>query len=282
MKKHLLFLYGLFLFVMTVSGCATYKTQPLRGPIWEDTSAILRNVPGKAQNLTLQQIRDAVISSSEKIRTFRANVEMTLTSPEIKGPIRCTGVLAYQSPKRLRVVGSKFTATVFDICSDGEKFQVYVPSEEKVYVGNCNNFHKVESLGINVFPADMASLFNYKEMLEGKKLSLETWPAYWLVHVLSADAEHSSIKGNLSVDRMNAEVFRCETFNPDGSVRFQAVFSDYAACQDRRFPQKIDIRWPLYDSALSITFSRMMVNGALDPRVFSLTLPGSAEAVTTD
>ena len=128
------------------------KPPALQKPIWEDTSAILRNIQGKPQNLSLQQIRDAIISNSSKLTTFRANIAMTLTAPDLKGPVRCTGLILYQNPKSLRAMGSKFATTMFDISSDGNKFWLYVPLENKVYTGACNTFHKIEALGINIFP----------------------------------------------------------------------------------------------------------------------------------
>jgi len=86
---------GVFFIAMLVSGCATYKTPVSQKPIWEDTSAILRNIQGKPQNLSLQQIRDAIISNSSSLSTYRANIAMTLTAPDLKGPVRCTGLILY-------------------------------------------------------------------------------------------------------------------------------------------------------------------------------------------
>ena len=273
---------GVFFIAMLVSGCATYKTPVSQKPIWEDTAAILRNIQGKPQNLSLQQIRDAIISNGSRLATFRANIAMTLTAPDLKGPVRCTGLILYQNPKSLRAIGSKLATTVFDISSDGNKFRLYVPLENKVYTGACNTFHRIEALGINIFPGDMASLFNYKEILEGEKPTLETWPAYWLIHMLEMDKEDVNLKGNLLVDRVNGEVFRCELFNADGSIRLQAVFTNYATYKECRIPQRIDVRWPAYDTTFSIIFSNIVVNGELDPKVFTLAIPKGAQTITLD
>lgn len=275
-------IFGFLLFVILSSGCATYKTAALQRPIWEDTSAILKNIQGETKNLSLQQIRDTLISNSSKLTTFRANVEMTLTMPDAKGPIRCTGLLLYQSPKSLRAIGSKFATTLFDMSSDGNQFLLHIPLENTVYTGTSNTFHRIETLGINIFPADMASLFNYREILEGKKPTLETWPAYWLIHMLEVDKEDVNLKGNLLIDRVNAEVFRCELFNSDGSVRLQAVFTDYITLNSCRIPQRIDVRWPAHNTTLSITFSNITVNGALDPKLFTLSVPKGAQIITLD
>lgn len=278
MKTYVIF--GIFLYGILVSGCATYKTSALQRPIWEDTSAILRNIQGEIQTLSLQQIRDILISNNAKLNTFRANVEMTLTTPDAKGPIRCTGLIVYQSPRSFRALGSKFAATLFDMSSDGNRFWLHIPSENTVYTGASNTFHRIEALGINIFPGDMASLFNYRDILEGKKPSLETWPAYWLVHVLDIEKEDINLKGNLLIDRVNAEIFRCELFNPDGSVRLQAIFTDYTTQQECRMPQRMDVRWPSYNTTLSITFSNIAVNGILDPKLFTLTIPNEVQIIT--
>ena len=275
-------IFWFFLCAILASGCATYKTPVSQKPIWEDTSALLRNIQGKPQNLSLQQIRDAIISNSSRLTTFRANIAMTLTAPYLKGPVRCTGLILYQNPKSLRAMGSKFATTLFDISSDGNKFWLYVPLENKVYTGACNTFHRIETLGINIFPGDMASLFNYKEILEGEKPTLETWPAYWLVHMLEMDKEDVHLKGNLLIDRVNGEVFRCELFNADGSIRLQAVFTNYATYKECRMPQRIDVRWPAYDTTFSLAFSNIVVNGKLDPKVFTLAIPKGAETITLD
>lgn len=282
MIKVKLLICNFFLFVIFTSGCATYKTPVSQKPIWEDTSAILRNIQGTPQNLSLQQIRDTIISNGSRLAAFRANIAMTLTAPGIKGPIRCAGLLLYQQPKSLRVVGSKLATTVFDISSDGNNFWLCVPMENKVYTGACNTFHKVEALGINIFPGDMADLFNYKEILEGEKPTLETWPAYWLIHMLEIDKEDVNLKGNLLVDRVNSEVFRYELFNAGGSIRLQAVFTDYATYKGCRIPQKIDVRWPAYGTTLSIVFSNIVVNGNLNPKIFTPAIPRGAQTITLD
>lgn len=266
-------------FLTLVSGCATFKTPVLQKPAWEDASAILANIPGERQDLSLQQIRDALISHSSRLTSFRAHANLALTTPDVKGPVRCTGLILYQSPRSLRAVGAKFATTLFDMSSDGDRFWLYIPPENLAYTGASNTFHKIDALGISIFPGDMASLFNYREILHGKRPTLETWPAYWLLHMLEMEKEEVNLKGNLLVDRVNAEVVRCELFNPDGSVRLQALFTDYTTQNDCRIPQKIDVRWPAYNTTLSITFSDIAVNGVLDPKLFTLTIPEGAQII---
>lgn len=267
-------------FSMLMSGCATYKTAVLKKPVWEDTSAILANIQGERQNLTVQQIRDILISTSSRLTGFRANIDLALTTPDAKVPVRCTGLILYQSPRSLRAIGAKFATTLFDMSSDGNRFWLYIPPENLAYTGESNTFHKIEVLGISIFPGDMASLFNYREILQGKQPTMETWPAYWLLHMLEVGNEDVNLKGNLLIDRVNAEVVRCELFNPDGSVRLEAVFTNYTTQNECRIPQKIDVRWPTYNTTLSITFSHITVNGVIDPKLFTLSIPEETQIIT--
>ncbi|MEK7288773.1 MAG: hypothetical protein AAB067_01225, partial [Planctomycetota bacterium] len=102
------YLCGLFLLAMLAAGCATTKTPALQKTVWEDTSLLFRNNGGVAQELSPQEIVDAVISHGSQLATFRANMEMSVATPQLRGPVRCTGIILYQSPKNLRTVGSKF------------------------------------------------------------------------------------------------------------------------------------------------------------------------------
>ena len=98
--------------------------------------------------------------------------------------------------------------------------------------------------------------------------------------MLEVGNEDVNLKGNLMIDRVNAEVVCCELFNPDGSVRLEAVFTNYTTQNECRIPQKIDVRWPTYNTTLSITFSHITVNGVIDPKLFTLSIPEETQIIT--
>ncbi|MGQ3684324.1 MAG: hypothetical protein ACUBOA_04820 [Candidatus Loosdrechtia sp.] len=270
--------YILYLALATlVIGCATYRSPIMQRSIWEDKTLILEKIQGEIQTLSLQEIWETIISSNADLRTFRSQLDITLNTPGIKGPLHCRGSLVYQKPNNLRIIGSKFLTTLFDISSHDDEFRLHVPPEGKLYKGTLDTYHKIETLGMHIFPADIVSLFNYKEVLTGEKVALETWPTYWLVHLLEMDTRFVNLKGKLSLDRVNADVFRCDLFNTDGSIRLQALFTDYTTVEDCRVPQRIDVRWPSYETTLGITFSLIGVNIPLDPKVFTPSIPGGVQ-----
>ena len=65
-------------------------------------------------------------------------------------------------------------------------------------------------------------------------------------------------KGNLLVDRVNGEVFRCELFNADGSIRLQSVFTNYATYNECRIPQRVDVRWRHTTLPLALPFLTLL------------------------
>ena len=268
-----------FLFAIVLSGCAGSKSAIMQRSIWEDTSAILNSTGGEAQNLSVQQIKEVLIDNNSKLTTLRAKAKITLTAPESKGPVTCTGLIVYETPNHLRVIGSKLATTLFDMSTDGNTFWIYVPSEKKVYTGSSNALHKVNSSGTGISPNDMAGLFNLKDILGGESTVLEIWPYYWVVHAIDTNEGKINLKGKLLINRSNTDTFRCETFNPDGSVRLQAVFTDYSDFDSCRLPQRIDVRWPTYNTSMGITLSDIIVNSPIDSKIFTFTIPNGVEAV---
>ncbi|MCF6147841.1 MAG: hypothetical protein E3K37_04190 [Candidatus Kuenenia sp.] len=268
----------LFLFAIVLSGCASTKTIVQRS-IWEDTSTILNSKEGKAQNLSIQEIKDVLITNNSKLVTLRTKAKITFISPESKGPVTCTGLILYETPNHLRAIGSKLATTIFDMSTDGNNFWVHIPSEKKVYTGSCNALHKENSAGIGISPEDMALLFNFKDILGSERTLVEIWPYYWVVHAIDTNEGKTNLKGKLLIDRINADTFRCETFYPDGTVRLQAVFTNYFTFETCRLPQRIDVRWPLYNTSLGITLSDIVVNNQLDPKIFTPAIPNGVEIV---
>jgi hypothetical protein len=271
---------GLFLSLATlIIGCATHRPSILQRSIWEDKSLISEKIQGEVQTLSLQEIWETLLSSNANLYTFRSKVDIVLDTPDLKGPLHCKGSIVYEKPNSLRIIGSRFFTTLFDISSDGDKFWLHIPMEKKLYTGTHDTYHRIEMLGMNIFPADIVNLFNYKEVLVGEKLALETWPTYWLVHLLDMDTRFLNLQGKVSLDRVNAEVFRSDFFHADGSVRLQALFTNYTTIEGCRVPQRIDVRWPSYNTTLGITFSHIDVNLPLNPKIFTPSIPTGVHVI---
>ncbi len=253
-------------------GCATQKTRPYIGDKLIDKQGIDLS---KVQTLTLPQVKEIIISESLGFTSLKAKAGIILTSPEINGEFRCKGVVRFQKPGKIRVIGSKLARTVFDMISDGENYWFYLPKEKVVYKGKCNVIRKTNT-NAYVFPDDIAALLEYDRLFEARHSYMETWPTFWLVHILEQEFVPY---GRLSVDRIDNTVTELTMFKPDSFVRVQAAFSDYAEINGQSIPKAIQINWPDTNTTLTLNLNNITINEPLNPEIFRFKKPKRAEIV---
>jgi outer membrane lipoprotein-sorting protein len=253
-------------------GCATQKARPYIGDKLLDSPGIDLS---KVQTLSFPQVKEIIVSESLNFTSLKAKAEITLTSPGINGEIRCKGVVRFQKPGKIRVIGSKLARTVFDMLSDGENYWFYLPKEKVVYKGKCNVIRKTNT-NAYVFPDDIAALLEYDRLFEARHSYMETWPTFWLVHILEQEFVPY---GRLSVDRIDNTVTELTMFKPDSSVRVQATFSDYAEINGQSIPKAIQINWPDTNTNLTLNLNNITINEPLNPEIFRFKKPKRAEIV---
>ncbi len=105
---------------------------------------------------------------------------------------------------------------------------------------------------------------------------METWPTFWLVHILEQEFVPY---GRLSVDRIDNTVTELTMFKPDSSVRVQATFSDYAEINGQSIPKAIQINWPDTNTNLTLNLNNITINEPLNPEIFRFKKPKRAEIV---
>ena len=253
-------------------GCATQKTRPYIDDKLIDKQGIDLS---KVQTFTLPQVKEIIVSESLGFTSLKAKAGIILTSPGINGEFRCKGVVRFQKPGKIRVIGSKLARTVFNMLSDGENYWFYLPKEKVVYKGKCNVIRKTNT-NAYVFPDDIAALLEYDRLFEAKHSYMETWPTFWLVHILEQEFVPY---GRLSVDRIDNTVTELTMFKPDSSVRVQATFSDYAEINGQSIPKAIQINWPDTNTNLTLNLNNITINEPLNPEIFRFKKPKRAEIV---
>ena len=253
-------------------GCATQKTRPYIDDKLIDKQGIDLS---KVQTFTLPQVKEIIVSESLGFASLKAKASIILTSPGINGEFRCKGVVRFQKPGKIRVIGSKLARTVFNMLSDGENYWFYLPKEKVVYKGKCNVIRKTNT-NAYVFPDDIAALLEYDRLFEARHSYMETWPTFWLVHILEQEFVPY---GRLSVDRIDNTVTELTMFKPDSSVRVQATFSDYAEINGQSIPKAIQINWPDTNTNLTLNLNNITINEPLNPEIFRFKKPKRAEIV---
>ena len=233
----------LILSLLILIGCATQKARPYIGDKPDvDLS--------KVQTLSFQQVRDTIQAEQLGFTSLKAKADIIITSPEINGEFKCNGVVRFQRPGNLRVIGSKLARTAFDMLSDGENYWLYLPKEKVVYTGKCNTVRNPNT-NAYIFPDDIAAILEHDMLFEGRQSYMETWPAFWLVHILEKSHGEFTPYGRLKINRVDSTVTELTMFKPDSFIRAQASFNDYSKINDQTVPETVQINWPETNTTLT-------------------------------
>lgn len=265
----------LFILLFLPVGCATHRARPYLGDKQLDKPNIDLS---KVQSLSFPKVKETIRTERLRFTTLKARADIIITTPEINGEFKCKGVVRFQKPEKIRVIGSKLARTAFDMLSDGDDYWFYLPKEKVVYTGKCNTEKKADTSAY-IFPDDIASLLEYDKFFEGRPAYMETWPSFWLVHVLDRRGDEVVPYGRLKVDRVDNTVNELTLFKPDSFVKAQASFSDYAEINGQSIPKTIQIHWPDTNTTLTLGLSNIVINETLKPEIFLFKKPERAEII---
>jgi len=261
----------LFVLLTIPIGCATHSTRPyIDDKLGIDLS--------KVQTLSFAEVKETIRSERSGFNTLKAKADIIISSPEIKGEFRCKGVVRFQKPGKLRVIGSKLARTAFDMLSDGEDYWFYLPNEKVVYTGKCDSAKKRDS-SVYISPDDIAALIEYDKLFEGRSAYMETLPAFWLVHVLDRKGDAVVPYSKLKVNRIDNTITELTMFKPDSSIKAQASFHDYAEINGLSIPEAMQIHWPDTDTSLILDLNNIVINEPLKPEIFQFKKPRKADII---
>jgi len=261
----------LFVLLTIPIGCATHSTRPyIDDKLGIDLS--------KVKTLSFAEVKETIRSERSGFNTLKAKADIIISSPEIKGEFRCKGVVRFQKPGKLRVIGSKLARTAFDMLSDGEDYWFYLPNEKVVYTGKCDSAKKRDS-SVYISPDDIAALIEYDKLFEGRSAYMETLPAFWLVHVLDRKGDAVVPYSKLKVNRIDNTITELTMFKPDSSIKAQASFHDYAEINGLSIPEAMQIHWPDTDTSLILDLNNIVINEPLKPEIFQFKKPRKADII---
>lgn len=263
------------LIILLSFGCATQKTRPYLADSLLNKSNIY---VGKIKTLSFLQVKEDIVLRGQKLTTLKADAKITLISPEINKSFKCRGVLRFQKPKKIRVIGYKFASTVFDILSDGENYWFHLPKQKVVYTGKCDMIRKTND-NAYIFPDDIGTLLDYGKLFEGRSAFMETWPTFWFIHVLDQEDEEFLPYGRLKIDRVDNNVTELILFKKDSSIKVQAFFGNYTKIDDQTVPEEVQINWPETGTTLILILNNLSINEPLKPQIFQFKKPRKADII---
>ncbi len=238
-------------------------------------------------------IRDLQENSSA-VRTLTAAVRFTasagvLTRGEETVYRETRGFLVVERPARIRMRGEAPLAlvTVFDMVSDGEEFQLNVPVQNRVFVGDTSARVTAENAILNLRPqhimdalfvdvdqyVDSANVLPiFYEEVDGRR-------SFYIFEFVDSAGEAPQVIEKLWIDRRDLRVSRKQSFGPEGVRETDVSYDLYEAVEGITFPRRILIERPNEDYSLEINFDSTQLNTPVEESAFMIEVPPGAELI---
>ncbi len=178
-------------------------------------------------------------------------------------------------------------ATVFDMVSDGQQYQVSIPYYNKFYVGdpqappksdnplaNLRPQHITQALLVDVRPyvgkPDKYAVL--EETVVGRN-------SYYVFSFIDTKSGTPELQEKLWIDRSNLLVSRKQIFRQNGRLESDVQYLNFQTIGDVVFPQTVELKRPIEDYALKMTFQKIDLNAQVEASAFQLQRPEGAELV---
>ena len=270
--------------VLLLSGCGVSRTRVV--PIAE--------LPFPALNASRGELIRNLEEMSRAISTLMAAVSFTasagvLTRGEETVYRETRGFLVVERPSHIRMRGEAPLAlvTVFDMVSDGETFQLNVPIQNRVFVGDTSSRATADNAILNLRPQHiMDALFVdvdqyvdstnvlpvFYEAVDGRR-------SFYVFEFVDSAGDEPHVIEKLWIDRRDLRVSRKESFGPQGTRETDVSYDLYREVEGISFPGRILIERPSEDYSLEISFDSTQLNMPIEESAFVVPVPPGAELI---
>jgi len=231
----------------------------------------------------------AVAANYNAVHDFNATVDMTpaIGSAEKSKITEYKDVRAYvlfRKAADIRIIGlyPVVRSKAFDMVSDGNTFEVYIPAKNRVITGQNSVFlptakSKLENLRPQHFlqallpepvqPDERPALLNFTD---------EDNASYILILTrISADGD-VHISRSIWFDRLTLRMVRQLIFDPEGNILSDDRYSNWQSYDGVPFPKHIDINRPRDEYSIVLSVVKMDINRGVSQDKFVFEPPEGA------
>jgi hypothetical protein len=275
-----------------------------------DTGSAIRNkttiAPG-AKPVILEANREELLEAynvvARGVKTLNATVELKPTAgSKYSGVIdeyhEVKAFLLASRPADIRVIGQVpvIGTTVFDMASDGDNFQVSIPTKNKFLVGPVAVERASAKPIENLRPQHLLDALLWPEIRKEEVVLFEEFndekARYYLLTELRGGYQTETLR-KIWFDRANLKVVRLQSFGPKGFLLSDTHFADWEAVDPwsspagqtvppgpvTAFPHTIRVERPHDDYLLDLQVARITLNEDLPADRFKLERPQGSELV---
>jgi outer membrane lipoprotein-sorting protein len=258
--------------------------------------------PAPLQTATREELITQYNRGADAVTSINASITMTLTagsaySGVIKQYHQVSGFIVAEKPSKIRVIGQApvVGTNIFDMESDGQTFNIFIPSQNKFLTGPANLERPSAKPIENLRPQHLTSAIFWQPVPDGAPVLMENaseadgqYYVLTIVRIASqADgaASESSRRADWEIarkiwfDRTNLKVSRLQTYDSTGKIASDIRYTGWDTFDSVNYPRQIALSRPANDYKLQIGITKATFNEPLPDDRFVLRKPPGAELV---
>lgn len=258
--------------------------------------------PAPLQTATREDLIAEYNREAEAVTSINASVTMTLTagsaySGVIKQYHQVSGFILAEKPAKIRVIGQApvVGTNIFDMESDGETFNIFIPSQNKFLTGPANLERPSAKPIENLRPQHLTSAIFWQPVSDSAPVLIEDASEadgqyYVLTIVRIANHSDGAPSGSSSrtdweiarkiwFDRTNLKISRLQTYDAGGKIASDIRYTGWDTFDSVKYPRQIGLSRPANDYKLQIGLTKATFNAPLPDDRFVLRKPQGAELV---
>lgn len=250
--------------------------------------------PFPALTASRPELLETLGEVSRSVRTLSATISLRLSGGGVTTGVltfyrQTDGRLVVEKPSHIRMRGQAPLAlfTAFDMVSDGERFRVSVPSENKLFHGDTRTRAKAENPILNLRPHHiMDALFVDVDQHLNTPSALPVFSearidrrSFYVFEFVDGSGAVPVLLEKIWIDRRDLRVSRKQLFGEEGVVETDVSYSLYENIDGIGFPKQIEIQRPVEDYTVLINVQSAQLNLQLEEEAFVLIDPPGAELI---
>jgi outer membrane lipoprotein-sorting protein len=243
---------------------------------------------------TPEQLLDRYNGLARSLQSINATVDLKpYTGSAYSGVITeyhdVKAFLLAERPYDIRMIGQVpvIGKTVFDMASNGQNFEVSIPSKNKFLVGPVSLTRTSSKPIENLRPQHLVDALLWPDIRKEEVVLPEEFndevARYYVLSVLRGGYQSEFLR-KIWFDRSDLHLARLQTYGPKGVLLSDVRYAEWRAADTsdsalKEYPHAIQIDRPHDDYRLELTVAKVVLNEQVAAERFTLTAPEGAEVV---
>jgi outer membrane lipoprotein-sorting protein len=279
----------------------------MTGCLFRTRSVTTRLSTATLKDATLEQMLEWMNVNSVKLQSLSANVDFSVsTGGEKKGKVTdyrtFSGYVLVRKPDMLRMIGlvPVVRNRMFDMVSNGIRFELSIPPRNKFYVGSAQKppVKRTDELLANLRPQDIfdallikpiagppseiAVLEQSTEMVKDPKTRKDAIQPDYVVVVIRKDQRGYYLSRRIVFSRTDLLPHEQWIYDEQGQLVTYAHYENYTQYAGIMLPSVVEIQRPVEEYSITLTVTKANINVALRDDQFSLPQPPGSMLINVD